>query len=208
MMMQAPLRKLALTAHVVASVGWLGAVTSFLALAIAGLASQDGQLVHAAYVAMNFLGWFVIVPLSFASPLTGIVQSLGTSWGLFRYYWVFIKFVMTIPATALLLVHMRPVGHLAQVVTETTLSHGILAGMRIQLTADAGAALVVLVITTALSIYKPGGLTAYGRTRFRLPPAVDSAGDSLWGRYVLLGIVALVILAIVVHLAGGGLHAH
>lgn len=35
------LRKLALTAHVVSSVGWLGAVTAFLALSIAGLTSKD-----------------------------------------------------------------------------------------------------------------------------------------------------------------------
>jgi hypothetical protein len=34
------LRKLALTAHVTASVGWLGAVVAFLALSIAGLTSQ------------------------------------------------------------------------------------------------------------------------------------------------------------------------
>jgi hypothetical protein len=35
------LRKLALLAHVTCSVGWLGAVAGFLALAIAGLASRE-----------------------------------------------------------------------------------------------------------------------------------------------------------------------
>ena len=37
------LRKLALTAHVTASVGWLGAIIAFLALGVAGLTSQDPQ---------------------------------------------------------------------------------------------------------------------------------------------------------------------
>jgi hypothetical protein len=46
-------RKFALTAHVTFSVGWLGAVAAFLALAIAGLTSPDAQMVQAAYLAMD-----------------------------------------------------------------------------------------------------------------------------------------------------------
>jgi uncharacterized membrane protein len=155
-------RKFALIAHVTSSVGWLGAVAGFLALAVAGLTTQDTQMVRAAYLAMELTGWFVIVPLSLASPLTGLVMSMGTTWGLFRHYWVLAKFVITIPATIFLLLHMRPIGHLARVVTETTLSSGDLAGLRIQLVADAGAAMLVLLVATTLSIYKPRGLTPYG----------------------------------------------
>lgn len=40
-MMTPRLRKFALTAHVTSSVGWLGAVATFLALAVVGLTSQD-----------------------------------------------------------------------------------------------------------------------------------------------------------------------
>ena len=157
------LRKLALTAHVTTSVGWLGAVTGFLALAIAGLTSEDVQLVHGAYLAMKLTGWLVIVPLSIASLLTGLIQSLGTPWGLFRHYWVIIKLLITILATLLLLVHMQPIGHLARVVAETTLARGDLAGLRIQLVADAGAALLALLVTTTLSVYKPAGMTRHGQ---------------------------------------------
>jgi len=39
------LRKFALTTHVTSSVGWIGAVGAFLALAVAGLGSQDAQIV-------------------------------------------------------------------------------------------------------------------------------------------------------------------
>jgi hypothetical protein len=109
MTMTPNLRKLVLTAHIASSVGWLGAVASFLALAVAGLISRDAQIVRATYLAMELTAWFVIVPLSFASPLTGIVQSLGTTWGLFRHYWVLIKFLMTIPCTVVLLLHMQPI---------------------------------------------------------------------------------------------------
>lgn len=151
------LSKFALTAHVTSSVGWFGAVAGFLALAIAGLTSTDAQLQRAAYLAIELTAWFVIISLSLASPLTGLIQSLGTTWGLFRHYWVLAKLLITIPATLVLLLHMQPIGHMARVVAETTLAHGDLAGMRVQLVASAGASLLVLLVATALSVYNPGG---------------------------------------------------
>ena len=166
MTMTPRLRKFALTAHVTSSVGWLGAVAGFLALAVTGLTRQDAHMVRAAYLAMELIGWFVIVPLSLASLLTGLVQSLGTTWGLFRHYWVLIKLLITVLATILLLVHMQPVGHLARVVAATTLASGGLAGLRVQLVADAGAALVALLVATTLSVYKPRGMTPYGWRKY------------------------------------------
>jgi hypothetical protein len=162
MIMTPGVRKFALTAHVMSSVGWLGAVAGFLALSIAGLTSQDAQIVRAAYLGMELTAWFVIVPLSLASPLTGLVMSLGTTWGLFRHYWVLIKLLITIFATIVLLLHMQPIGHLARVVAETTLSCGELSGLRIQLVANAGAAILALLVATVLSVYKPRGMTPYG----------------------------------------------
>ncbi|MGH3928964.1 MAG: DUF2269 domain-containing protein, partial [Pseudonocardiaceae bacterium] len=84
MVMTPRLRKFVLTAHVTTTVGWLGAVVVFLALAVIGLTSQDAQTVRGAYLVMEPAAWFVLVPLAFASLLTGLVQALGTPWGLFR----------------------------------------------------------------------------------------------------------------------------
>lgn len=162
MTMTPRLRKFALTAHITSSVGWLGAGAGFLALAVSGLTSQDDQMVRAAYLAMELTGWFVIAPLSLASLLTGLVQSLGTEWGLFRHYWILVKLLITILATILLLVHMQPISYTAGVAAETTLSSADLGGLRIQLVADAGAALLVLLVATTLSVYKPQGMTPYG----------------------------------------------
>jgi len=158
-------RKFALTAHVTFSVGWLGAVAAFLALAVAGLTSQDPQVVRAAYLAMELTAWFVIVPLSLASLVTGLVQSLGTTWGLLRHYWVLIKLVLTILATLALLVHMQPIGYMARVAAATTIARADHRGVRIQLVATAGAALLVLLVATTLGVYKPRGMTPYGRRK-------------------------------------------
>lgn len=218
-MMTPHFRKFALTAHITSSVGWLGAVAGFMALAVAGLASQDGQMVRAAYLAMKLIGWFVIVPLSFASPLTGLVMSLGTMWGLFRHYWVVVKLLITLPATILLLVHMQPIGHLARVVTETTLTDGDLSGLRTQLIANAGAALLVLLVGTALSVYKPQGMTCYGQRKPHNSESQDddnrmeSGGGAInntprWVSVFWLVAILLILVVAILHLNSGGHHTH
>ena len=162
MIMQPRLRRAALVLHVTSSVGWLGAVATFLALAVVGLTNQDAQIVRACYLAAGLIGWWVIVPFCLASLATGLIQSLGTTWGLFRHYWVIAKLLITLVATILLLVHMQPVSVVAQAAAETALSSTDLRGLRVQLVADASAALAALLLTTTLSVYKPRGLTTYG----------------------------------------------
>lgn len=159
------LRKLALTAHITSSVGWIGAVAAFLALAIAGLTSQNVQIVRAAYTAMELTARFVIVPLAFASLLSGLIQSLGTPWGLFRHYWVLVKLVLTIFATIVLLKKMPLIGYAARRATETPLSSADLRAGGIPLAVHAAGGIMVLLVATILSVYKPWGLTRYGRRK-------------------------------------------
>ncbi|SNQ60356.1 hypothetical protein [Candidatus Methanoperedens nitratireducens] len=201
-----------LTAHITFSVGWLGAVAGFLALAIAGLTSQDAQMVRAAYLAMELSGWFVIVPFSIGALLTGLVQSLGTQWGLFKHHWILVKLLLTIAATIILLLHMQPISYIAGVVSEAPLSNTELRGLRIQLMADAAAALLVLFATTTISVYKPWGMTPYGlrkqHEQHKVVPDRGLTTRKSWGLYMLLGLIFLVLLFVVLHLIGGGLGIH
>jgi hypothetical protein len=156
------LRKFALTAHVVFSVGWLGAVVAYLALAIAGLTGGDAQTARAAYLSMESIGWFVIVPSCVAALMTGLVQSLGTEWGLFRHYWILAKLLLTVVATVVLLLHMPAVSRMSDVAAGATWSPADLVAPRIQLVVHAAGGLLVLLTATALSIYKPWGRTGFG----------------------------------------------
>jgi uncharacterized membrane protein len=106
MTMSPRVRRFALTAHVTCSVGWVGAVVVFLALAGIGLTSQDAQAVRGVYLVMEPAAWFVLVPFAFASLVTGIVMSLGTTWGLFQHYWVVFKLLITVFATSILMIYM------------------------------------------------------------------------------------------------------
>ncbi len=162
------LRKLALTAHVLCSIGWFGAVAGFLALSVAGLTSQDIQMIQAVYLAMDLITWLVIVPLALASLLSGLVSSLGTRWGLFQYYWVVVKLLITVLATIILLIHIQPISLLAGAAKKTTTVFSTdLGKLQLQMTVAAGAALIVLLVLTALSVYKPRGLTRYGQRKQR-----------------------------------------
>lgn len=165
--MRSRLRKLTLTAHIVLSVGWLGTVAAYLAVAIVGLTSRDGQTVLAAYLSMEVIGWFVIVPFSLATLLAGLVQSLGTQWGLFRHWWVSVKFLLTAGGTIVLLGHMQSVALMSRVAREMTLSATDYRAQRIHLVVHAVGGLLVLLAAAALSVYKPWGLTPYGRRKQR-----------------------------------------
>lgn len=162
MTMTPPLRKFVLTAHITFAVGWLGAVAAFLALAIAGLTSQDAQTVRSAYLAMELIARFVIVPLSFAPLLTGPILSLGTPWGLFRHYWILAKLLITILSIIILQVHMSPISLLADTAAKTTLFSANLHRMQVQMVVASAAALLALLVVTTLAVYKPRGMTPYG----------------------------------------------
>lgn len=162
MVMTPGLRKLALTLHVITSVGFPGAVACFLALSIVGLLSSDTQTMRSAYLAMEVTTWTVILPLCFASLITGLISSLGTPWGLFRYYWIIVKLLITVPSTLILLVHMRPIQYMAEFASGIDVMGAETGGVQIQLVAASAMALVALLVATALSVYKPRGMTTYG----------------------------------------------
>lgn len=155
------LRKFLLTMHVTVSVGWLGAIAAYIALNVPAVASTDPQTVRAAYLMMEPVALYGIVPLSLATLLTGIVQSLGTPWGLFRHYWVVVSLVLTLVATAVLIEHTSTVRALAEMARDPNVD---MRNGRGDLFHSIGG-LIVLLVPLWLNMYKPRGLTRYGWRR-------------------------------------------
>ncbi|MDW9595357.1 hypothetical protein GOA63_24535 [Sinorhizobium meliloti] len=165
MIMPPRLRKITLIAHIVSSVGSLGAVAGFLALAIAGLFTESDQVMRSVYIVTELVARSVIVPLVFASLVTGLVQSLGTTWGLFRHYWVLAKLLLTIFTAVVLTLQMSGIAHVAAVAADPGFASTDVLGLRRSLVVHAAGGLVVLLVTTTLSVLKPRGLTRYGWRR-------------------------------------------
>lgn len=159
--MTSRLRKFMLTIHITCSVGWIGAALTYLALVVVAMTNEDEQILRAVWIALASTGWFAIVPLSLASLFTGLIMSLGTKWGLFRYYWVIFSFVLTIFATIILLQHMQTVSLVASTAIEAGGVDGLQSGLNSELL-HAGVGLLLLLVIQVLNVYKPQGMTSYG----------------------------------------------
>lgn len=229
------LRKLALTAHISFSVGWLGACSGFLALSIAGVTSQHAEVVRGAYLSMDLIGKFLIVPMSFAALATGLVMALGTPWGLLRRYWVVVKFLLTILSITILLLHQfTAVAAAAKRVSGTAvemLPKGELNSLGFVLMRASGLGTLVLLAVTTLSVFKPWGLTRYGLRiqeerrkaqpprspqTLRVAPMVspenektgDSPGLGFKIAFAIVGVIMAVIIALHLTGHGFGMHGH
>lgn len=165
MVMPPRVRKAVLVVHVITTVGWLGAVVAFLGLAAVGLTSQDAQTVRGAYLVMEPAAWFVLVPLAFASLLTGIVQSLGSLWGLFRHYWVVFKLILTVLATGVLVLYMETFRVMAEVASNPSTELETVRNTSPMF--HAVLAVLLLLVATVLAVYKPRGMTHYGQRKQR-----------------------------------------
>ncbi|GAB4577424.1 MAG: hypothetical protein Fur0022_01550 [Anaerolineales bacterium] len=161
MIMSPSLRKFMLTTHLTFSAGWIGAVAAYLVLDVTVATSQDTQTLRVAYVAMELIARYVIVPLALTSLITGIVQSLGTKWGLFRHYWVLISLLLTILATLVLLSETRTIRFFADIAADPATSSDDLLALGNTLVHSVGGTVVLFVIQV-LNVYKPRGLTPYG----------------------------------------------
>jgi len=164
-------RKLLLTVHVCASVGWIGVEAVLITLGVTGLTTGEPALLRTSYAAMGLLGATILVPTAVAALVTGVVLSLGTRWGLVRHWWVTAKLAITAVMVAGSTFGLNPTlqeaAHQAAALTGEAVTSADLGGLRFEVAFLPVLALVLLIAATALSTYKPWGLTALGRRAAR-----------------------------------------
>lgn len=164
------IRKFSLATHIGLSVGWMGAVAAYIVLDVVVATASEASLLRAAYVSMDLLATFAIVPLALAALVTGVVMSLGTSWRLLHHWWVAISFVLTTIAVAVLLVEARVISRLGSLASDPASSDQALHAAGSTLPHSLGG-MLVLVVVLFLNVYKPSGLTPYGwRRRYGRSP--------------------------------------
>lgn len=155
-------RLLILVIHDILAVGWIGIWACLIALGLTGLYTRDPALLKAAYLAAGLFGSLFITPVSLGTLVTGLLLSFGTKWGLVRYYWVLVKFVLTLILT---------VG--SNFILKSRLHHAVVQSLQIspqQTSVGEGREIVhatlisisLLLAATVLSIYKPWGKTRFG----------------------------------------------
>jgi uncharacterized membrane protein len=140
-------RRALLSAHVISSVGLLGASAALLLLAVTAGATGDAELRRSGYRFMTMFGFVFGIPLSFTALISGVTLGLGTKWGILRYPWVTIKLallVTTILSGALV------IGRGSEQMADGA------GGSETMLAAAAAYNVAALAASTVLSVYKPG----------------------------------------------------
>ncbi|WP_434006829.1 DUF2269 family protein [Paenibacillus konkukensis] len=199
-------RKLVLTLHVISTMVWLGSAAAYIPVAIYVLTNQDTEMIRSAIQIMSLVVNFVVVPVAFASLLTGVALSLGTRWGLFRQYWILIKLLLTAFAVSMLVAYSIELGHAASIAAQTTWSSTDVEILKapIHITHPSGSVCIVLV-ATILSVYKPKGMTKFGwrkqmesnnktdSTPFSRPRWLKRVGVAAIGAFLLFVTIMIVI---------------
>ncbi|MFU8850057.1 hypothetical protein ACNAW0_03570 [Micromonospora sp. SL1-18] len=161
-------RKALLTLHLVTALGWLGVDLVLLALGVAGLRGADPEVV---YPAAGLLVTYLFAPLSVLVWLVGLASALFTPWGLLRWRWVLVKFVITTAMLGLVLLLLTPtVRRLGELGPDLT------ARDRLDLVIPPTVSSTLLIVTTVLSTYKPWGRLRPAAPTARRPELSRTAG--------------------------------
>jgi len=143
---------------------------------------------------------------------TGLIQALATPWGLFRHYWIVTKLLLTTVATIILLKHMPTVSRTAGLMIQDQSSSSGLGVLPTQLVIHAAGGLLVLCVITIISMYKPWGMTPYGRRKQQKPRTVSPpiSTTSIPSQVKIFGALAIILVLVffVMHVIGRGLSSH
>ena len=146
--------KAALTAHILASVGWFGIAIVVGFCGIAAAVTDDPTLPPALLRVIETAPW-MSVPVGLVAIATGALLGLGTAFGLVRHWWVIAKIGI---AVSVIVTDAVLVGRIAHEAVATGTIEPALYGSTI-------AHVVVLAIATVFSVFKPGGRTPWSRPR-------------------------------------------
>jgi hypothetical protein len=144
--------KAALTAHILASVGWFGIAVLVAFCGVAAAVTDDRGLSNALYRTMETAPWLSI-PVGLLAVATGVLLGLGTAFGLVRHWWVVAKVAIAVAVIVTDAVLVGRVAHHAAVTGDVTAP---IYGSTI-------AHVVVLAVATGLSVFKPRGRTPWGQ---------------------------------------------
>ena len=203
-------RKAVLAAHIVVSVGLLGIYAAMLLLGAVAATTPNAETASAAYRSLGILRG-VIPPAAVGVLITGIGLALATSWGLFKHYWVVVKLAITIFSTVVLLMYTRTFRQMADLAADSTVALDRVRNPSPVL--HAALAMLLLLTATVLAVYKPVGVTAYGRrkqleegrrsTPTSMPQQSAATAEASPWLYVSVAVLVAVILVVVIlHLTG------
>ncbi|MFD2043799.1 hypothetical protein ACFSTA_06870 [Ornithinibacillus salinisoli] len=146
-----------ITLHILFAAIMLGNMTTFLILSITSATTDDVSVMKSCYAIMHVLSKTSIKAATIGTTITGILLSLWTKWGFFKFKWVIVKEVLTVFLIVLNIWGMY--GLTLNNLQELTVTGNGYNLSESQLTLWAGVIiqLISLIFIFGISVFKPWG---------------------------------------------------
>ena len=156
-------RQLLVFAHVVLSLGWMGAGAANVVLTSTAAVTGDVELRRACYLLVREIDTWLVIPGAFGALVSGLVLSLVTPWGLATYWWVLLKLGLTV---GVIVFSTFSVGVWVE---ESVLLGTAESPVATALVVGPAASLASFLLMTWASVVKPWGRTPWSRRPVRAP---------------------------------------
>jgi hypothetical protein len=160
-------RKTVLVLHIISGIGWMGIDFALLALLLTARTTSDATLAVSSFNAIRIIVPATVPALSLSILVTGLFLGLGTPWGLFRYWWVFVKLILSLIMTVLVFVALVPgVNEITGLDLTTTSADAVrtsLGPIAEGLLFPPIVSFLMLGTATILSVFKPWKFTPWSR---------------------------------------------
>lgn len=85
-----------LSSHIVFAALWTGTVLCMVLIAFRNRTTSDADVLYALNSVINLLDDFIVIPASIGSVVTATILCWGTNYGFFKFYWVIVKWFLTV----------------------------------------------------------------------------------------------------------------
>ena len=150
-------RKAVLAVHIVAAGAWIGLDVVMGVFVFTAMLTDEPGTRAVSLQALELFAVWPLLSIGLLCLLSGVVLSLGTKYGLVRYWWVAVKLVANVVLTSLVLVALRPGVVEAAEIGRRIASDDRLAPLPDQLMFPPIVSTTTLVIAVLLAVYKPWG---------------------------------------------------
>lgn len=108
-MLNATWKKILLSAHILLIGIWIGCLSAIVLVILAGDLLTSQTTVVAASKVIFVINDYVIMNVSTAVAVTGLLFSTFTQWGFIKYWWIILKWIAIVGLAVFLLLYYAPV---------------------------------------------------------------------------------------------------
>ena len=147
--------------HIFFACAWVGTGISMMALALLSGNVINGDELYAVNASIKVLDDYIIIPAAMGSLITGLLISLYTNWGFFKFNWVIFKWAATAAQIIFGTFWLGPWTNGATAISDLERGRALLNSVYLHDKQMAlifgGIQVLLLIVQVLISAYKPWG---------------------------------------------------